>query len=197
MSTQLKIKIGIVALFATFFSFVGVSLAAGAAAPDDGTLRDLGPILDAVKSGNGWLAAALAVVFATAFARRKLPDRMGGTFVRGDLGGMLCAFIIATAGAVGTAAAAQGFAGMNGKLAFTAFHVGVAAVGGFVVLHKLASALTSTKWWSNHAPMWLKLSVELVLKYVGSDAAEQAKAAGDAAVKAHPAPGMGSFTDVQ
>lgn len=179
-------------------AFAGTALAASPLTPDDGSLLELAkPVLDAVKNGQGWLAAALAVMFLTALARRKLPDRFGGKFARGDFGGMVTAFVFAFAGAVATAATAEGFAGMTGALAFAGFKVAITAIGGFVALHKMATAFTATTWWKEKAPSWLRFAVELVLKLIGSSAADKAKAAGDAAVKAKPATGMGSFTDVQ
>lgn len=178
-------------------AFAGTALAATAAHPDDGSLLELAaPILEAVKNGHGWLAAACSVMFLTALARRKLPDRFGGKFARGDVGGMVTAFVFAYAGAVATAATAEGFAGMTSTLALAGLKVALAAIGGFVALHKLATALAATKWWNEKAPRWLRATVELVLKLVGSSAAQKAKAAGDAAVKAKPAAGFGEPTDV-
>lgn len=179
-------------------AFAGTALAATPLTPDDGSLLELAkPMLDAVKNGQGWLAAALGVMFFTALARRKLPDRFGGAFVRGDTGGMITAFVFAFAGAVATAATAEGFAGMTGGLAVAGLKVALAAIGGFVALHKMATAFTATKWWREKCPASVRFAVELVLKLIGSSAADKAKAAGDAAVKAKPSTGMGEFTDVQ
>lgn len=175
--------------------FAGTAFAANAVSPDDGTLLDLArPIFDAIMNGQAWLAAALAVVFATAATRKYLPDAYGGRFIRGDVGGVLTAFSISFGGALATALAAG--SSMSGQLALTGLKVALAAAGGYSVLHKLASAMIATKWYQSKAPAWLKTIVAFALGMLGSSAAARAKAidkskaAGSAAVAAKPAQGV-------
>lgn len=199
-----KISAGVFALTVTLVTFFGATFAwaATGTTPDDTALFDLlKPVIDAVKNGNIALAGALGVIFLVALTKRYLPDRFGGKVARGELGGMLTAFLYASATSVATALAAPG-AALTSSVAWAALYFGLGAIGGFVVLHKLATALVATKWWANKAPAWLRSVVTLVLALIGSKAASQqahkdAKAAGDAAVAAKPPTGMGEFTDVQ
>lgn len=173
-----------------FFSFGATAAAASAVAPEDGSVLDLArPVFDAIMNGHYWMAAALAVVFLTAATRRYLPDGYGGRFVRSDVGGMLTAFLMAFGGAVANGLAAIGTDAMTAALALTGLKVGLGAIGGFIALHKLATALTGTKWWNAKAPAWLKAGVGFLLMLIGSSAAKKAEAAGDAAVKANPPAG--------
>jgi hypothetical protein len=156
----------------------------------------LKPVIEAVGRGDFALASVLVIIPAVALTRRYLPDGFGGKFARGDVGGMVAAFFYAAAGSSATALMAPGVH-FTSSVALAALKFGLGAIGGFVALHKLAVALVATKWWNEKAPAPLKFAVSLVLKFIGSDAQEQAKAAGDAAVKEKPATGSGEFTDVQ
>jgi hypothetical protein len=196
MST--KIRLGFVYLASVVLAFFGASIAfaASSSAPDDAALLDLlRPIVEAVGKGEFALAGAFGVIFAVAATKRYLPDRFGGKFARSDLGGMLSAFLYAGAGSVATTIVAG--APFSGSVALAAVKFGMGAIGGFVALHKLATALVATKWWNEKAPGWLRATVSTILAIIGSNAASKAKTAGEKAVADKPAAGMGSFTDVQ
>ena len=175
----------------TVVSLTATAFAADVAVPEDGSLRDLvQPVYDAIVAGNYWAAAALGVVLMTAAARKYLPDNYGGKFIRSDVGGMLTAFVMAFAGAVGTAFAAPG-ATMSLAILKPAFGVGVIAIGGFTAIHKLASWLVKTKFYQDKVPAWIKTPLSLLLALIGSSSSAVAKAekAGDKAVADKPAGG--------
>lgn len=172
------------------FGFTTTALAADAATGGgDGSLLDLArPVFDAVMHGQWWLGAALGVVFLCALARKYLPERYK-TGIRGDVTGIGLAFAMSFAGALATGLAAIGTNALSGALAFTAFKVAIVAAGGYSILHKLATALTHTAWFQLKAPAWLKTALAFIMMIIGSNAVAKAEAAGDAAVKANPAPG--------
>lgn len=176
--------------------FTATAFAAGQVVPDESLLDLAKPIYDAIMTGQAWLAAALSVVFLTAAARKYLPDGYGGRFIRGDVGGMLTAFVVSFAGAIATGLVAAGTKSLTAALALTGLKVGLAAVGGFVALHKLATALVATKWYQDKVPGPVKTVVAFVLGLIGSSAAARAKViataekAGDDAVKANPSKGV-------
>ncbi len=196
----MRLKLALVGMFSVVLAFVGTAFAAGAVKPEDGSLLDLAkPILEAIKNGNGWLAAALAVVFVLAAAKRYTPATWKlGRFFHSDVGGMLSAFVFSFAGAIATTTASfvAGGPGMTTAIMLAALKVGTFAIGGFVAIHKLATWFVGTAWFQNHAPGWLKSGVGLLLALIGSNAVEKAEAAGAAAVEANPAPGAGEPTDV-
>ncbi len=78
---------------------------------------------------------------------------------------------------------------MSMAVMLAALKVGLGAVGGFVALHKLATALVATKWFQDHAPAWLKMGVGVILKLIGSSAIAKAEAAGQKAVDENPPKG--------
>jgi hypothetical protein len=172
----------------SMFGFTATAFAAGEAAPDNESLLDLArPVFDAVVHGQWWVAASAGVILACALARKYLPDAYK-TGIKGDLTGTGMAFAVAFAGAIATWAAAPG-AAMSGAVLLTALKVGAVAIGGYTILHKLATAFVATTWFKAHAPSWVVFAATYALKFIGSNAIEKAEAAGAAAVKANPAPG--------
>ncbi len=75
----------------------------------------------------------------------------------------------------------------------TATKIGAAAIGGFTALHKLIGWLMT--W--DKLPGWLKSILGVIAMVIGSSAVTKAEAAGDAAVAANPAPGMGKPTEIE
>ncbi len=175
-------------------SFVATAFAAGEVTPDDGSLLDLArPVFDAVMHGQYWAGAALAVVMLCAVTRRYMPEAWKSG-AKGDVIGTALAFGMASAGALGTGLLAQGTNALTMALAIAALKIGAVAVGGYTVLHKLASALVATAWFQEKAPAWLKTGVGFALMMFGSRAIEKAEAAGEAAVAANPAGGANAVT---
>lgn len=184
------------AALAFVLCFTATAWAAGTVSPDDGSLLDLiKPVYEAIMHGNLWLAAALAVVLLTAATRRYLPDAWGGKYARGDVGGMLTAFLLSFAGAVATTMAAPG-AVMSGMVMLAALKIGGFAVGGFVALHKLATAFVASSWFQTKAPAWLRTVLGTLLALIGSSAIAKAEAAGNKAVDNTPAGGITSVVGV-
>ncbi len=166
-------------------AFTGTALAQTAASSPD-TTAFLQTVFDAVMHGQWWAAAAAGVVFACALARKYMPTSMT-TGTKGDIIGTSMAFVMAFAGAVATWALAPG-AAMSGAVMITALKVGVAAIGGYTIIHKVAGWLAG---WSK-LPAWAAPILSLIATLVGSNAVTIAKAqaAGDAAVTANPTTGL-------
>lgn len=177
-------------LLIAFFAFGATATAANFVAnPDDSTLLELfRPVADAVKNGEGLLAASLAIIFLMAAAKRYLPDRFGGKFVRSDVGGVLSTFVFAFAGSMATALAAPG-AALNAAMFLAALKFAGGAIGGFVAIHKLATWLVGTAWFQSKAPAWLRAGLALLLNLIGSSAIKKAEAAGQKAVEQSPPQG--------
>lgn len=183
-------KVFAIAILTLLGAFTATAFAAVAVDPDSaGIMQLLQPIIDAVKSGEFALAGAAGVIFLVAMSKKYLPDGWGGRFVRGDVGGMLTAFLYAAAASVGTALAVPDVA-WSAAIALAALKFGIGAIGGYVALHKLATWLISTSWWSAKAPAWLQAGLAFVLGLIGSPAVARAEAAGEAAVAADPPTGV-------
>jgi hypothetical protein len=172
-------------------AFTGTALAADAITPPDASLLDLArPIFDAVMHGQWWAAAALAVVMIGALGRKYMPDTWK-TGAKGDIIGTGMAFVTAFAGAIATWALAPG-AVMSMAVVLTALKIGTAAVGGYTVIHKVASWLVA----SGKLPPWALAMLKMVTMFGGSNAVTKAEAAGAAAVVAAPPTGMAGDTKI-
>lgn len=180
---------GLTTLAIALVAFGATAVAASEVTPDDGTLLDLArPVFDAVVRGNWWLAAALAVVLLTGAAKRYLPDAYGGRLVRSELGGMVTAFMLAFGGALATTFAAPG-AAMTMAVMLAALKVGFFAVGGWMMIHKIATVLVGTKFWNEKMPSLVKHLVTAALNLIGSSAIKKAEKSGQDAVDASPPTG--------
>lgn len=177
----------VLALFA-LLGFAGTASAANAAAPEDGNILDLAkPVFEAVMHGQGWLAAALALILCTALARRYLPKLNRFKWVASDAGTTLTAFLMSLGGGFATAFAAG--AGPSLAVAKTAFGVALGAAGGYQALkHLVAPVLRALR---DKLPAWARPGLDMVLwMFDRPSRNEAAAAAGEAAVKANPAPGV-------
>jgi hypothetical protein len=183
-----RILTAVVVAGVALVAFMSTSWAAGAAAPEDGSVVDLAkPVLDAVMNGQGWMAAAGALMLAVALARRYAPGK-AGELVRSDAGGVAASFLMSFAGAAATALAATGGAPSLDVLK-TAFGVAAGASGGYVALKKLA--VPALRLLQSKVPAWARPLVGMLIWVCERPSAiGRAKAAGDAAVKANPAPGL-------
>lgn len=173
--------------------FLGTAFAAGAVTPDDGSLLDLAkPVLEAVKGGQYWLAASLTLVFACAVARRYGMKRF--PFLGSDAGGAALVLLGSFGGATATSLAAGALPSL--AMAWTALQIGIMAAGGFSLVKKLiADPIMGSKWYADKCPAWLKPLISIAMwafTKPAADVAKKAEAAGDAAVKANPAPGTKS-----
>lgn len=163
--------------------FTGTAFAADVAT-DPNTSEVLRQIFDAVVHGQWWLAASAAVVGLCALARKYMPESWK-TGVKGDVVGIATTFAIAVAGAVSTTLAAPGVA-MSIAVLATAAKIGIVAIGGWNILHKVIGWLAG---WSK-LPAWVKPILSIIASFIGSSAVKKAEEAGNAAVAANPAPGM-------
>lgn len=186
--------VGAVLLF--LVAFAGTSFAAQAAVPDSQSILDLvKPVWDAVVHGQWWLAAAGGVVMLCALARKYMPASWKeGT--KGDIIGTVMAFVMAAAAMIATWAATPG-AVMTTGVMITALKVGMLAVGGYNIIHKLAGWIGESVWFQQHAPAWLQGVLKMAAAMFGSDALAKATAAGDAAVAAQPPTGMAGDAGVK
>ncbi len=125
--------------FIALFFYLGFSASAFAsdlALPADTSWLDLArPILDAIKDGHGWIAAASALVALSAFALRYLSPRYA--IFRTPIGALLVVFTGAYGGGVLTALAAAGVTALTPALALTALKIAIAAAGGYSILRPL------------------------------------------------------------
>lgn len=103
-------------------------------------------LYQAVMSGQGALAAALALV-AAVFVLRKFVAPMV-PFFGTDAGGALLVLLTSETGALLTAVAAAGgkFEHVTGALLLKALQVGFAAAGGWAVLKKLVAPAAAAAW---------------------------------------------------
>lgn len=177
----MKFAASLVIIFIGFFT--GTALASGVI-EDPLASEVLRQILDAIVNGQWWAAAAGAVIGACALVRWRMPESWkAGT--RGDIVGVATAFLMAFAGAVGTWAVTPD-AVMSLGVVTAAGKIGIAAIGGYTVLHKAIGWLTA---WSG-LPPWARTVLNVLAMLIGSSAVKKAEAAGDAAAAANPAPGM-------
>lgn len=171
-------------ILAFLLTFTGTALAADAVATGPSMTEASKAIFDAVMHGQWWAAAALGVVLACAAARKYLPAKWTDG-AKGDIIGTATAFVMAFAGAIATVMATPG-AAMTAGVALTALKIGVAAVGGYNIVHKLVGWLVA---WGK-LPAWALPIVKLTASLVGSKAIAKAEALGDKAVAKAPPKGM-------
>ena len=168
-------------------AFTGTALAAEAVTVADPSIFDAGKaVFDAVVKGQWWAAAACAVVFLMAVARKYMPASWK-TGIKGDMIGVGSTFMMAFAGAVATWAIAQpAGAAMSAAVVLTALKVGAVAIGGYTAIHKVAGWLAA---WGK-LPPWALVIIRALAAVVGSNAIAKAEAAGAKAVAAEPPKGM-------
>ena len=169
----------------TLGCFTGTALAADAVnTASDPSFNDITKaIFDAMMHSQWWVVASYAVVLACIGARKYMPATWK-TGTKGDVVGLATTFLIAGAGALATAALAPG-ATMTFAVIATAAKIGLGAVGGYTIIHKVAGWLAEAGW----LPAWALPIVKLLAALVGSNAVTKAVAAGQAAVDAKPATG--------
>jgi hypothetical protein len=175
----------LIAIFVLFMlaAFTGTAFAAQATDP---SISDAAKsVFDAIMHGQGWAAVAAGVILAVALARKYMPASWTHG-VKGDIIGTATAFVMAFAGAIATTLAGPGAAAMSMAVVLTALKVGVAAVGGYNIIHKLATWAVA----SGKLPAWALPIVTLLTKLIGSDAVTKAEVAGAKAVAADPPKGM-------
>lgn len=163
----------------------GTALAADAVASADPSLSDTTKLIfDAVMHSQWWAAAAYGVILAMIGARKLMPASWKEG-IKGDIIGTASAFLLAFAGAIGTWGAAAG-ATMSFAVIATAFKIGIAAIGGYTLVHKVVGWISS--W--DKVPAWVTPILKMLAMVVGSNAIKKAEAAGAAAVVADPPTGM-------
>lgn len=187
----LTISLGLVGMMLA--GFVATAHAATAVAPDQGNLLDLArPIFDQVMAGHYLAAAAFALVLSVALVKRYAPGKFG-TFVHSDPGGAMTTMLMSFGGALATAT--MGGAPWTWAILWTAFGVGIAAMGGYAAIKKLVIEPLLRPLMAK-APLWMQPLFAIVMwifdKPVLAD--KKAEDAGDAAVAAKPAEGINGLT---
>lgn len=178
------------ALVVGFLSFAGVSVAFAAGenvseATEMPLLEMAKPILDAVRGGQGVLAAALALVFCVSLARRYGGKRF--PFLMSDAGGSALTLLGGFGGALATALMAGTVPSFG--LAMTALGVAFAAAGGYTMIKRLA--VPAMRAMQAKLPTWAQPILGLVLWIFDKPSAvAKAESAGAAAVAAKPGPGI-------
>jgi hypothetical protein len=147
-------------------------------APDESLLQLIRPVIDAVMSGHYFIASAAALVFVAAVA-----NRYGGkhvAFLNTDYGRALTVLVGAFGGSL--LSAAYTGASFTVAIGWSAVKVAFFAAGGYSLAKPLVRFLPS---WLQPYVMWIFNKPDPVAGVV---------AAGDAAVKANPAPGVTGVT---
>lgn len=191
-----KIVTAFLAMFTFLLAFTGTALAASAAdvATDWSWLDSVRPVLDAVRGGNGWLAAALAIVLVVGLAKKFLAPRGGKwEWLNGKAGGAIANGLLAFGGMLATAITAG--TAPSWALALVALKVAIGAAGGFTLIKELAVPVL--RWIESKVPAfakpWVKPLFDLLCSLFekpGAAAIAKAEAAGKAAVEAKPARGI-------
>ena len=194
-----KVFLSVLAVFTFLCVFTGIAIAGTQTMQPDASWSDLvKPVVDAFRGGDYPFAASSAVVLLVALIRRygalKVP------FFGTERGAALLAFVGAFAGTLSIGLSGDGE--FSSSLMFTAFNVALTATGGYMALKTfVVEPLLKSKWYQEKAPGWLKSALSVVLWIFDSakhsPAIAKAEAAGDAAVVANPAKGMGEVKELK
>lgn len=172
-------------------AFAGTVFAAGAVAPDGGSLPDLlKPIWEAATGHHWWLAASLALVAAVALFKRYAPGK-AQAWSHTDVGASVLVLAGSFGGALATGLAMAGTDSLSLGMVEGALKVAFGAAGGYALLKTLiVGPLLGSALWQK-VPSMLRSPIELVLRFVFEkpQVAKEAEAAGEAAVVAKPAEG--------
>lgn len=176
----------VLVVLVVLLSFTATTFAANGAEAAGASLLDLlRPVVDAVLGGQYMLAGALALVGAVAAARRYAPWE----WTRSDWG----APVLVLAGSFGATLSATIAAGATPNLETfkTAIGVAVGAAGGWKLAKELLVPVLRRVQDKLPARLRPLMTVLLwVFENPGAARIAKAEAAGAAAVKAHPAPGV-------
>ncbi len=188
--------LGVAFLF--LLSFRAVSFAAGEAASSDGSLLEQArPIYETIMAGHYLAAAALALAFSVALAKRYAPGK-AGAFLDTDVGGTLATLAMAFFGAAATSLAAyQGFDGFSVGMLFASAKIAAMAAGGYALIKKLIVEPFRASSWYAKSPAWFKAALQLGMwmfdkRAASEDKVKEAEQAGAEAVKADPSGGTDS-----
>lgn len=192
-ATPLALSLGLIGLLA----FSATAFAADTIAPPNASIMDLAkPVFNAFSGGHYAYAAALGVILLVAVLKKASARYLPSTVVNAlhsDAGGSALALAGATATAMAAGLAAPGAVVTFGLLK-TALLVGVGAAGGYAVLKNLVIEPV-LKPLASKAPAWAQPIFTLVFwifdkpdSVLATEA--NAAAAGEAAVKANPSPGV-------
>lgn len=146
-------------------------------------------VLQAVRGGQGFLAASLALVLLVACAKKYLAPKYA--WAHSDIAGSLMTLLGSFGGMTATALAAGTMPSWS--LAGTALGVAVTASGGYSMVKKLAApALRALE---AKIPLIKPVADLLLWAFEKRDPVAEAEKAGDAAVKANPGKGLGAVIE--
>lgn len=182
-----RVVTAMLSLLALVLMFGVAAASAGALAPEEASLLDLArPVLDALLAGQPGLAALLALVLATAAARRYGAKRW--PWLGTDAGGTLLVLLGSFGGA--GASLMYGGAAFGLSLMWTALLLAFAAAGGYTAVKRLV-IVPLLRPLRDRAPAWLKPILNLALwVFERPDPVAKAEAAGAAAVTDKPSTGV-------
>lgn len=192
-AAPLALSLGFIGLLA----FSATAFAANAVASPDTSILDLArPVFNAFSGGHYAYAAALGIILLVAVLKKASARYLGDKVVKAlhsDAGGSALALAGAAATAMSAGLAAPG-ATVTFSLLKSALLVGVGAAGGYAVLKNLVIE-PILKPLASKAPAWAQPIFTLVFwifdkpdSVLATEA--NAAAAGEAAVKANPSPGV-------
>ena len=166
--------------------FGGFALAASPAFAD--SLSDAAQaVVNTLVAGHYTEAAILGIILAVAGFRKFAPERWA--FWRGDVGGGLLVLIMSFGAAL--AAGLKGGDAFSISMVWTAFKLAALSSGGYTLVKRLGAAAIAKL----PLPLWVRRALTGALwlfKPGGAAAIAKAEKAGQAAVDAKPATGVGT-----
>lgn len=188
-----KIWSAVTFLLCFLLAFAGTALAAGAAAPEDGSILDmLRPVYESFAGGNYVLSGALALVLLVALVKRYVAPRV--SWMQSDIAAAGMTLLAAFGASLGASLGAGN--GITWAIVKTAAAVGAAAAGGYSLLKPFVV------WLASKAPAWAQPILSVIMwVFDKPTAVDVAKKDGDAAVAATPSSGadgvIGKSTEVK
>lgn len=189
------VKIGAASILALLAATTASAFAAGATLPEDGSVLDFVKLVwDAFSKGQSLYAGSIALFGAMVLAKRYAPGK-AGAWLHTDVGGALTALVMSFAASMASSLA--GGAGVTLAMVKAATMIAVGAAGGYSLIKKLIVE-PILKPMAAKAPKWAQPLFAIVFWFFDKKSPiEKAEAAGEAAVKADPAKGIGTPTEIE
>lgn len=189
------VLIGSAFLLALMGITTATAFAAGATLPEDGSWLDFVKLVwDAFSKGQHLYAGSIALFAAVVLAKRYAPGKVG-EWLHTDVGGAATTLLMSFAAAMASSLADG--AGITWAMTKAATLIAIGAAGGYSLIKKLIVE-PLLKPLAAKAPKWMQPVFALVFWFFDRKTpVEKAEAAGEAAVKAAPAPGVGKVTEIE
>lgn len=189
------LTLGVIAVVAVLLGFAGTTYAATGAVAAADAMPSAETVYKAIMAGHYWYAAAAVLVFGVAVIQKygeKAP--VVGRFLKWtstSWGAPLLVALSSVTGALATALAAGAAPSLS--MLWAALGIAVGAGGAWKFGKELAAPFL--RWLQPKLPAPVRPLISILLwVFEKPDPVTTAEAAGDAAVKANPAPGIESLT---